>query len=558
MDVKKIVLLFLVIITATFLRFYQLDEIPSGLNIDESSMGYNAYSLSVTGKDRYGEAFPILFRSSGSFQAPIYTYLAVIPVKLFDASVFSVRFVSAISGIVIVLTTFLFVFLGVNRNFQQAALAAFFVAISPWSVLFTRVGTEAAPGLALFSIGALLCILSLKRSMFLIPGMAMLGLATHAYYSERLISIFFLAGFIFIFRKTILSLNYRKTLILGLLLFFIILIPHLMILNTGALTRRLNQVNYWNDQSFNQNSGYLKSYPFGKTVYVVREFSSQYFAYFSPKNLFFEPDPHGERSIPDLSTFYSWMFIPFIFGFITVLKRRSEPFIKILLLTVLIAPIAAALTTDPFHTIRVLVFLWAITLVITLGLSEIFNKLAKKLFKYSLGLILLFISLLSLYISYFVLLNKERGVFDYAYTKVLDKTEEFPDKKFIVDSSRQLGAGIRYAFYKKYNPHELQQKLGANIANNYYSNFEIEESYDLGNIESKAIEWENDIYKDQILIGDNLAISEGQIKEHKLGQVFTISDRSGKVVLWGYLTHPKDKCLSEKEGHLNKKCDKWL
>lgn len=555
MNFKKIVLLFSVIIVAIFLRFYQLSEIPSGLNIDEASMGYNAYSLSVTGKDRYGEAYPILFRSFGSFQAPIYTYLTVIPINFFDASVFSVRFVSAISGLIIVLVTFLFVFFGTAKGFQLAILSAFFVAIAPWAVLFTRVGTEAAPGLALFSAGVFLCTLSLKRSLFLIPGMIMLGLSTHAYYSERLTSLFFLAGFIYLFRKTILSLSYRKVLILSLLFFFITLLPHLMILNTGAITRRLNQVNYWNDQSFSQNSGSLKKYPFGKTIYVTREFMSQYFAYLSPKNLFVDPDPQEERSLPDLSVFYSWMFIPWVVGLYSLFRKRSQPLAKIILLIAFIGPLPAALTTDPFYTIRTLVFLWTSTIVIAFGFSELLARLSRNIFRYSLVVVILLISAFSIYSSYFVLLNKERGVFDYAYTKVLDKTKEFSDKKFIVDSSRQLGAGIRYAFYKKYDPTLLQQKL---VIDNYYSNFEIEETYDLGNIEARAIEWKNDIYEDQVLVGDNLAISESQIKEHKLSQIFTISDRSGKVVLWGYLTHPKDKCLSEKEGHLNKKCAKWL
>jgi hypothetical protein len=44
----------------------------------------------------------------------------------------------------------------------------------------------------------------------------------------------------------------------------------------------------------------LKIYPF------IERQSSLYFAYFSPRNLFFDPDPMKTRAIPETSTFYFW------------------------------------------------------------------------------------------------------------------------------------------------------------------------------------------------------------------------------------------------------------
>ena len=59
----KVLIFLFIIALAGFLRFWQLGEIPPGLNIDEVSEGYNAYSLLETGKDRYGMVTPVIFKS---------------------------------------------------------------------------------------------------------------------------------------------------------------------------------------------------------------------------------------------------------------------------------------------------------------------------------------------------------------------------------------------------------------------------------------------------------------------------------------------------------------
>ena len=84
----RLILIFLVVLVGIFLRFYKLDNIPSGIDSDEASQGYDAYSILKTGKDRYGETLPIFLRSFGNYQSPLYTYLTIIPISLFDLSVF--------------------------------------------------------------------------------------------------------------------------------------------------------------------------------------------------------------------------------------------------------------------------------------------------------------------------------------------------------------------------------------------------------------------------------------------------------------------------------------
>lgn len=538
---KYIAILLVIILGAGIVRFYQLDKIPPGLIIDEASEGYNAFSILHTGKDRYGKSFPVLFRSFGSFQAPMYTYLSVIPIYFWGNSIFSIHFISAVSGIILVITTFiLLVDFEKRKKIGLSAIAASIVAISPWAVFFSRFGTEASLGVTLFVLSFLLFYLSLKRIWFFPLAVFCMGLSTHAYYSERLISLLFIVGFLFLFRKIL--LQEKKFLILGLILFVLTQIPHLMILSTGAFTRRITQVDYFNDQYFQKNSGDLKNIPLGKSLFIMREFSSQYLAYFSPKNLFFDPDPHDFRSIPDLSVFYSWMLIPFIFGLRSLVVNRSLQLVKMLILLIVLAPIPSSLTRDPFSTIRILVFLWGITIIIAFGVHKVLSVLRSIKLRTLVIAVFILATLMQLYISYFVLLKYERSEnYGFSFIELLAKTEQMKDQRFVIDSS-WLGVGIMYAFLKEYDPSALQNILSKQINHRYYSNFEFDEPYLLDNIEIRPVFWKKDVCKEQILVGNIIAISDDQVKEHYLKFIFDVEDMAGNVTLRAFRTDPKTKC----------------
>src|SRR3989344_4833039 len=109
MKLKIVVLLTSVLLLTGILRFWQLGSVPPGLNVDEVSEGYNAYSLLKTGRDRYGMVMPIIFKSFGSYQPPIYTYLTTLPIMIFGPTIFAVKTVSALSGLTVVLFTFLII-----------------------------------------------------------------------------------------------------------------------------------------------------------------------------------------------------------------------------------------------------------------------------------------------------------------------------------------------------------------------------------------------------------------------------------------------------------------
>lgn len=535
---KNVFIVIAVIVIAVVVRIYQIDKVLPTLNIDEAAEGYNAYSLLLTGKDRYGQNLPILFRSFDSFQAPLYTYLTIIPVYLLGNTVLAVRLVSIISGILLVIISYILFAKFSKKNI--AIITAMILSLSPWAVSFSRIAAEASLGVTLFATSFLLFYKSINKFWLFPFATLILGLSTHAYYSERIISILFLVGFVWLFRKKILL--EKKILIVGLSLFLLTQIPHLVIANSGAFTRRVTQVDYISEQFFNSNNGKLHGVPFGRALFISREFISHYLAYFSLRNLFFDPDPQPERSIPDLSVFYSWMLIPFLLGLKIFFKDKSSPIISMLILTMLVGLIPAALTRDPFYTLRSLVFLWVVTIVIAFGINIILEWIPKKSFKYLLIISITLYSSLSLYISYFILFKYERTSFNYSHMKLLEKTKDFPNQNFVVDNTRDLAIGIRTAFLKKYDPRKLQQDFRAKFAHPYYSSTEFEELYTLENLKIKPINWREDLCSKQILVGDLLAISSEQVEEHHLIFVFEIKDLANNVVLKAFNTDPNKVC----------------
>ena len=100
---NKFDVIFYLIITGLFLftRLYKILTVPYGMHIDEVSMGYNVWSLTEYGVDRYNNPYPVYFKNSGSGQSCLYVYMAVILSKIFGYSLFTLRFVSVILGAIL-------------------------------------------------------------------------------------------------------------------------------------------------------------------------------------------------------------------------------------------------------------------------------------------------------------------------------------------------------------------------------------------------------------------------------------------------------------------------
>src|ERR1044071_2254599 len=84
---------------AGFLYLTRLTSNPPGFYIDESSIAYNAYPLSRTARDEYGDLLPLFFRAFGDYKNPTYVYLLAAIFRVFGPSILIARLVSSLAGI---------------------------------------------------------------------------------------------------------------------------------------------------------------------------------------------------------------------------------------------------------------------------------------------------------------------------------------------------------------------------------------------------------------------------------------------------------------------------
>ena len=131
-------LLIVAILAGSLLRFARLKQIPPGLEQDEAVNGYDAYSLSLTGRDHHGHPFPFAgLESFGDWVSPFLTFITTPAVGLFGLRVEVVRGVAAALGVLAILAVYLLA----NELSRRPAIglaAAFTMALSPWAVARSR------------------------------------------------------------------------------------------------------------------------------------------------------------------------------------------------------------------------------------------------------------------------------------------------------------------------------------------------------------------------------------------------------------------------------------
>lgn len=524
------IFLLLIIIFASFLYFYKITKIPSGIYVDEATVGYNAYSILKTGKDEYGKSFPIAFRFFGAYTPSLYVYLIIPIIKIFGLNTFSVRFLSAVFTIIGILIIYFFIKkLNIYKSPLTNYITTTLFTICPWVVFNARLGYEVTFGYIIFSLGALLLWNSITRNKISILALTILSISTYIAHTERYLVPIFILFISIIFRKNIINQRNKKSLIISSIIIFITQIPNFYLLTTNA---------FWVKNSVYTNTNLSQ---------IINDFFSQLLTYFSPKAIFgISPDINLQHTIPMISLLYPWLIIPFFMGLYQLYLKRKTSAGKFLIILFFTAPIPGALSGHFISIQRVLTLIVPLFLIISLGIDYLLQKIKLIIFL-PLFLILFTFSLLLLWRSYFVFFPQQRAVWwNYGYQQLTEIIKDSPQNNFIIDNTRSGPVYINILFYLKYSPTKFQKQFSSKFIDSYYSNPSYNSNYKFSNIDIRPINWDKDIFTDQILVGDDLSISPDQTKEHFLEKIFDIKDPLGKSVLIGYKTNPEKKILDNK------------
>src|SRR5579872_3506252 len=196
---SRIFIILLILLVGLFLRLYLITSAPSGFFCDEASIGYNAYTLLHTGKDEYGEAFPIFFKSFGDYRHPIAVYSTIPLVAILGLSEYAVRIQGLLYGMILIMLIYLLSKEGINKKTGiYAALAA---SLMPWLIHYNRTGFEFSCYATFFTLSIYLLIKSSKNKKIIIPFFISTAITFYTYQPAKLLMPLLLLGGIIIYRK---------------------------------------------------------------------------------------------------------------------------------------------------------------------------------------------------------------------------------------------------------------------------------------------------------------------------------------------------------------------
>src|SRR5207253_5463162 len=208
-----------------------------------------AHTISQTGRDEYGIAWPLYFRAFGEFKNPVYIYLLAALFRLTGPSILVARLFSATAGV----ATAVVLGLLATRLTQKRSVGLFVASstlLAPWLFELSRVVLEVSLyplALAFFLLCLQSATLKAKWSWRdTVPLAATLALLTYTYSIGRMLAPLLTLGLLIFVRRV----GWRGVLSAwG--LYMLTLVP-LVVFNVrkpGALTARFSLLTYLGPQN---------------------------------------------------------------------------------------------------------------------------------------------------------------------------------------------------------------------------------------------------------------------------------------------------------------------
>lgn len=462
---KNKLLFTFILLIALFVRLWNLNSLPPGLNWDEVSLGYNAYSLLQTGKDEWGQILPLSFRAYGDYKLPVYVYLDVPFVAMLGLNEWGVRLPSVLAGVGIVIFIFL-ILKKLTKNISISLWGAFVASILPWSIILSRIALEANLSL-FFTTGAVYFFLEslpagrqgIDQKKYLLISSILFGLTIFTYNSSRIVTpllVLFL-GILF-FQK--LKNKFAAVSLFIFLIFFLVALPNALLQDSSARYKWTSIIDQGAINKINELRGssalpsMLATLQYNKITYAVPEIIKNFISHFDPRFLFFNGGSNFQYSIPGYGLTLH-IFLPFLLLGLWRIYKEKLKWQLMILMWILVAPIPAAITRDAPHALRALIMIPPLIMIITLGIFFI------KRFGVYVKLILVIILLINFYLFW----QNYSGEYtrnyswswQYGYKEVVDYIKQNSNQYEQIFITKKYGEPHEFLlFYMQYDPKKYQ------------------------------------------------------------------------------------------------------
>lgn len=476
---KKIIPVLIILIIGAYLRLFLLSSLPPSLTWDEASWGYNAYAISVEGRDEFGRFLPLThLESFGDYKPPLYAYITAPFVKIMGLTELAVRLPSALLGIMTILITYLLtkkIFYSASGNRKEiiALLSAGILAISPWHILLSRAAFEANAATLLIVLGIYLFLVSLEKRWLLPFSVLSLVASMYTFNTAR---VFVPLLGIFLLIKYFNVLKQKKTeLVISALLGLVIFTPLFLFLLTPQAKLRFTEVNIFSDpgivleanqQIKNNNNQIWSVILHNRRIGYGLSYVRHYLDNLNPQFLFIRGDGNPKFSIQEVGQMYIWEIPFFILG-ILFLFRKKEGHFLIIPFWILLGLIPAGTARETPHALRIETVIPTFQILTAYGLFYSLSFFNKKIFRIKTVVIpILLISVFAVFNFLYFIHNyfthypvEFSNEWQYGYREVIEyiiENESYYDKVQITEA---LGRPyIYFLFYSKYPPVKFREQ----------------------------------------------------------------------------------------------------
>ncbi len=566
------IILTLLIISAFFLRFLYLNQVPVALFSDELDIGYQAYSLIKTGRDYSGNRWPLHFESQAENRAPLYIYASVPSVYLFGITPLGVRLPAIVFGVlgiwaIYLLTSELMLYFKFSdkikipiennrlsaKNKTPALLAALLLTISPWHLQYSRAGFEITLFLFLITLGFYFLLKAVNNhGKYLWIGTLLLCLAPWTYSTAKLFIPLILFSYAVIWYKEIRRFP-SLSLLKSLAVIFLTGLPMVYLIIKGDAGFRFNYISVFTDPTIETQIGYnlledaqfrnkyggsvlgkvLSRVVHNKISFVVNKIGTNLFKSISTEFLFLTGDPNLRHSTENFGQFYKIDIIFLITGLISLLLLNINRIKFFILCWFVIGLVPSIITRDGgVHASRLSILLPVYIISIVFGIITAVTS--KKTIQTVSGIFIVIVYVISFI---FYLHNyymhypwySERS-WHFGYKQIVDKLDNFKGRKIIITNTLD-NPKIFFASYSYLDPNVWQ------------NGFETEYLEGFGNLEKvgsiyfgqKMSEVDmNDLY---LFIGDDIIYVASE-KEIGKNLIMDPQFTPRNIILLDFITYP--------------------